>query len=50
MCVGIKESAMKAYLRNNESFLGDPNRVRLQSPISIVGPLGLYMIYYRLQL
>ena len=35
MCVGIKESAMKAYLLNNESFLGDPNRVWVQFPVSI---------------
>ena len=50
MCVGIKESAMKAYLLNNESFLGDPNRVWVQFPVSIVGSLGFYMLFYRLQL
>ena len=50
MCAGIKESAMKAYLLNNESFLGDPNRVWVQFPVSIVGSLGFYMIFYRLQL
>lgn len=50
MCAGIKESAMKAYLLNNESFLGDPNRGWVQFPVSIVGSLVFYMIFYRLQL
>ena len=38
------------YFHYGDTNLGDPNRVWVQFPVSIVGSLGFYMLFYRLQL
>lgn len=38
------------YFHYGDTTIGDSNRVWVQFPVSIVGSLGFYMIFYRLQL